>query len=215
MPRISAARAQARRRQIVEAALICFARQGFHKTTMQDVVKQSGLSPGSIYCHFRSKQDIIVAVVEERHAHERVLVERALQMPTFAEAMDQIAADFIGALRRPEERAWRRLTVQLWAESLHDRRLAAAVRDGVERPKATLARLVKRAQAREELPKAADPEAVARLLIAMFQGLVLQLTWDKEVALQPCLNALRALLLLENSDRTRTMTTPPARPSPR
>jgi TetR/AcrR family transcriptional regulator, transcriptional repressor of aconitase len=194
MPRITRARADARRRQIIEAALTCFARRGFHKTTMQDVVEQSGLSPGSIYCHFASKQDIIVAVVEERHRRERASLQRAFEKQSFAEAVDQLAADFIAALRAPEERAWRRLTVQLWAESLHDRRLAVAVRDGVESSKAILARLVQRAKARGELPRTLDAHATARLLIAFFQGLVLQLTWDGNVDMQACLIALKALI---------------------
>src|SRR5215471_6708681 len=107
-------------------------RRGFQKTTMQDVVAQSGLSPGSIYCHFAGKQDIIVAVVEERHRRERALLQRAFEKQAFAEAIDQLAADFVAALRAPEERAWRRLTVQLRAESLHNPRLAVTVRDGVE-----------------------------------------------------------------------------------
>ncbi len=84
----------------------------------------------------------------------------------FAEAVDQLAADFIAALCAPEARAWRRLTVQLWAESLHDRRLAVAVRDGVETPKAILVRMVQRAKTRGELPTTLDAHATARLLIA-------------------------------------------------
>lgn len=194
MPRIGNVRSEARRRQILEAALTCFARRGFHKTTMQDVVEQSGLSAGSIYCHFAGKQDIIIAVVEERHRRERALLQRAFEKQSFADAVDQLAADFIATLRAPEERAWRRLTVQLWAESLHDRRLAVAVRDGVEHPKAILARMVQRAKAQGELPRAIDADAMARLLIAFFQGLVLQLTWDRNVATQPCLIALRTLI---------------------
>jgi TetR/AcrR family transcriptional regulator, transcriptional repressor of aconitase len=207
VPRIGIARAEARRRQIVDAALTCFARKGFHKTTMQDVVKQSGLSPGSIYCHFASKQDIIVAVVEERHERERALLQRALERQSFADAVDQLGADFVTALGTSEERAWRRLTVQLWAESLHDRQLAASVRDGVERPKAILARMVKRAQAREDLPKTFDPDAMARVLIAVFQGLVLQLTWDKDVALEQCLSALKTILLPEKRPEQETLRT--------
>jgi TetR/AcrR family transcriptional regulator, transcriptional repressor of aconitase len=194
MPRITRARADARRRQIIEAALTCFARKGFHKTTMQDVVEQSGLSPGSIYCHFAGKQDIIVAVVEERHRRERALLQRAFEKQSFAEAVDQLALDFVAALHTPEERAWRRLTVQLWAESLHDRRLAVAVRDGVERPKAILARMVHRAKARGELPRPLDAQATARLLIAFFQGLVLQLAWDGNVDTESCVIALKGLI---------------------
>ena len=178
----------------MRAALTCFARRGFHKTTMQDVVKQSGLSPGSIYCHFASKQDIIVAVVDERHKRERALLQRAFERQSFAEAVDQLAADFIAALRAPEEQAWRRLTVQLWAESLHDRRLAAAARGGVERPRAILARMAKRAKAKGELPRSLDPDAVARVFIAVFQGLVLQLTWNRNVALPPYVSVLKTLL---------------------
>src|SRR5262249_7186804 len=134
MPKITRARADARRRQILDAALACFARRGFHKTTMQDVVQHSGLSPGSIYCHFSRKQDIIVAVVGAPNRREGALLQRALERQSFAEAVDQLATDFIALLRAPEERAWRRLAVQIWAESLHDRRLAGAVRDGVEVP---------------------------------------------------------------------------------
>lgn len=197
MPRISAARAQSRRQQIIDAALTCFARRGFHKTTMQDVVRQAGLSPGSIYCHFASKHDIIVAVVEERHKRESALIERALEKQSFAEAVDRLAADFIAALHAPEEQAWRRLTVQLWAESLHDRRLAAVVRDGVERPAAILSRLVKRAKASGELPKFLDADAIATIFIAVFQGLVLQLTWNRNVDLQPLVGTLKGLLVPE------------------
>src|SRR5215468_11850482 len=194
MPRIGSVRSEARRRQIIEAALTCFARRGFHKTTMQEVVEQSGLSPGSIYCHFSGKQDIIVAVVEERHRRERALLQRALEKQSFAEAVDQLAADFITVLSTPDERAWRRLAVQIWAESLHNRRLAVTVKEGVEVPKAILARMVQRAKAQGELPRALDADAMARLLIAFFQGLVLQLTWDGSVDTQSCLAALKALI---------------------
>ena len=199
MPRITRARADARRRQILDAALGCFARQGFHKTTMQDVVEHSGLSPGSIYCHFSGKQDIIVAVVEERHRRERALLQRALEKQSFAEAVDQLAADFITVLSTPDERAWRRLAVQIWAESLHNRRLAVTVKEGVEVPKAILARMVQRAKAQGELPRALDADAMARLLIAFFQGLVLQLTWDGSVDTQSCLAALKALIATERA----------------
>ena len=199
MPRITRARADARRRQILDAALGCFARQGFHKTTMQDVVEHSGLSPGSIYCHFSGKQDIIVALVEERHRRERALLQRALEKQSFAEAVDQLAADFIAVLSTPDERAWRRLAVQIWAESLHNRRLAVTVKDGVDVPKAILARMVQRAKTQGELPRALDADAMARLLIAFFQGLVLQLTWDGSVDTQSCLAALKALIATERA----------------
>jgi len=194
MPRITQARAQMRRRQIIEAALNCFARLGFHKTTMQDIVKQSNLSPGAIYCHFASKHAIIVAVVEERHHHESELVRRASRNANFASAFNELVRNFISVLGNSEERAWRRLTIQLWAESLHDRRLAAAVRQGVDEPRAMLAAIVRRAKSRGELPQALNDDATARLLIGVFQGLVLQNAWDAEVDTGACAEALATLI---------------------
>jgi TetR/AcrR family transcriptional regulator, transcriptional repressor of aconitase len=194
MPRISQARAEMRRRQIIDAALICFARHGFHKTTMQDIVKQSALSPGAIYCHFAGKRDIIVAVVEERHRRESELLRRASSEETFASAVDALVSDFIAVLGAADERAWRRLTIQLWAESLHDRRLAVAVRQGVDAPRAMLASMIGRARASGELPDSLNDDAMARLLIACFQGLVLQQAWDPGIDAAACANALAILI---------------------
>lgn len=61
------------------AAWRCVAHEGFHKTTMADVVRESGLSVGAVYGYFRSKDEIIASVAEKltrvRHSFE-VLVRR-------------------------------------------------------------------------------------------------------------------------------------------
>lgn len=194
MPRIGAARAAARRRQIVDAALACFARNGFHKTTMQDVVKQSGLSPGAIYCHFAGKHDIILAVVAERHRRDAERLRRAAAEISLDAGLERLLADFIAALAAPAERSWRRLAVQLWAESLHDRPLLGEVRRGVATPRRLLAALIAAARARGDLPSGLDPAAAARLLIACFQGLTLQQSWEPGLDLAACADALRLLL---------------------
>jgi TetR/AcrR family transcriptional regulator, transcriptional repressor of aconitase len=194
MPRLSAARAAGRRRQIIDAALVCFATRGFHKTTIEDVVEQSGLSAGAIYCHFAGKNDIIRAVVAQRHRRDTALLQKAATEASFSASLGRLAADFVDTLAAPEERRWRRLAVQIWAESLHDRRLLAEVRDGVDRPRSLLGGLIRRAQARGELPRALDPDAAAHLLIACFQGLVLQLTWNPTLDVAACTEALTFLL---------------------
>jgi len=60
VPRISAARANAQRERILDAALTCFAREGFHAATMQDIVTESGLSPGAIYGYFKGKTEVVM-----------------------------------------------------------------------------------------------------------------------------------------------------------
>ncbi len=47
-----------RRAQIIQAALACFTRKGYNNTTMDDIVNESGLSKGSLYWYFKSKDDL-------------------------------------------------------------------------------------------------------------------------------------------------------------
>jgi AcrR family transcriptional regulator len=56
-------RAQERRQQILDAALACFARKGYHKTTMDDIVTESGLSKGTLYWYFKSKDELFFSLV--------------------------------------------------------------------------------------------------------------------------------------------------------
>lgn len=63
MPRLTEETRQARRDQILEAATTCFTRKGFSATSMADVIKESGMSSGSIYSHFKSKEEILQATI--------------------------------------------------------------------------------------------------------------------------------------------------------
>ena len=66
MPRLTEATKQARRRQIIDAAFTCFTAKGYTHTSMSDIIKEAGLSSGSIYSHFSGKGDILYATVQQR-----------------------------------------------------------------------------------------------------------------------------------------------------
>ena len=77
MPRVSAAYLEERRAHVLASAARCFAREGFHRATMQDVVRESGLSPGALYRYFASKEELVAAIAEERHAAESAALDAA------------------------------------------------------------------------------------------------------------------------------------------
>jgi AcrR family transcriptional regulator len=52
-----------RRTQIIEAAMTCFTRKGYTNTTMDDIVTESGLSKGSLYWYFDSKEALFTSAV--------------------------------------------------------------------------------------------------------------------------------------------------------
>jgi AcrR family transcriptional regulator len=178
MPKVSEAHLAGRRRQILAAAMACFAREGFHRATMQHIVAEAGLSPGAIYRYFRSKEQIVETLARERHEEERALLQRALASPDPMAGLRQLGRELLGRLADPAERERRRVGIQLWAEALRHPRILRLVRRGVDEPRALLSRLVARAQARGDVAKVVDPDAAARALIALFQGFVLQVAWD-------------------------------------
>ena len=53
-----------RKKQILDAAMAVFSRMGFHKARMDDIVEESGLSKGTLYWYFKSKDDIIIALLK-------------------------------------------------------------------------------------------------------------------------------------------------------
>ena len=54
-----------RRREIMEAALELFSQKGFHGTTMAQVARRAGVGVGTIYQHFKSKEDLYLSPLEE------------------------------------------------------------------------------------------------------------------------------------------------------
>jgi AcrR family transcriptional regulator len=58
-------------RELLTSAVSCFASKGFHATTTRDITAAVGLSPGALYVHFPSKEEVLYTIM--RIAHQRVL----------------------------------------------------------------------------------------------------------------------------------------------
>src|SRR5262249_6333108 len=59
-----ARRKDAHRRKLVATAIHLFGRQGYHATTVPNIVEKSGSSTGSFYFYFRNKEDVFSAALE-------------------------------------------------------------------------------------------------------------------------------------------------------
>ena len=194
MPRITAARASAQRERILDAALTCFAREGFHAATMQDIVAESGLSPGAIYGYFKGKTDVVMAIASERHAMERRRMEHALAASDLDTSLVRLTEGFVLGLRDPQEKKWRRLAVQLWAESLCSPRLKREAVAGVTQAVEVLSPMIGNAQREGRWPAHLDPDSAARVLIAVLQGISLQLAWDDTIDIPRFASTLRIMI---------------------
>jgi AcrR family transcriptional regulator len=183
MPKVSDAHLAARRDQILAAAARCFSRDGFHRTSMQDIVRETGISAGLVYRYFAGKDDMIIAIVTEWHDKRQALLD-------VEGGVGDLAASYIGLLRSVGEPANRDdllLGIQVWAEAVRSPRIRELVRRGVDGPRANAAGLLRGST---EL----DPDALARILIAIYQGLTVQTAWDETVDNGAFVDTLAAIL---------------------
>ena len=187
MPRVSRDYLDRRREEILAAALRCFAREGFHRTTMQDIVAESGLSPGALYRYFAAKEDLIAAIAARHHAAELALLRDAAERADVRLALRALVRAFLARLSDPGEQEWRRVTVQLWGEALRSPRVMRVVREGLDEPLAALAKLLRRVPG-------IDANATARLVASLFQGLVLQQAWDPALDVAAYARAAESLI---------------------
>lgn len=58
-------RYERRRREVIDAAAVVFARRGYHATSIDDLIAATGLTRGGLYHYTASKQELLVAVVEQ------------------------------------------------------------------------------------------------------------------------------------------------------
>jgi AcrR family transcriptional regulator len=119
MPKLKPNVQRARREHILDAAEQCFGRAGFHRTSMHDICKVAGISPGALYVYFDSKEALIAGIAERDRAE-------------FAERFDQLAAapDFMQALKAlgeqyflEEPAASHRMCIEIGLESTRNPRV--------------------------------------------------------------------------------------------
>jgi AcrR family transcriptional regulator len=174
MPKVTDAHRAARRRQILDAASRCFVRNGFHATSMQDVLKEAGLSAGAVYRYFPSKAAIVAAIAEETVGDVIQVIDDiagAEPVPPVEETMVRVL-DAVDAHTGPQGNA--RIAMQVWAEALREPALADLVQVTYARIRSRFVELAKRAQEAGRIPADADPEHAGTVLFGMVPGYILQ-----------------------------------------
>jgi AcrR family transcriptional regulator len=176
MPRVSQAHLDARRQQIVDAARARFAGQGFARTSMADIVAESGLSNGAIYRYFTSKEEIVIAVCEQG--------TEALPKALTAEAV----AGFLEHVRRlARDTDHARLVAQIYAEAALSPQLAVVVRQQLAAMRAAIAELVPEA-------RRGDAASIAEAFVALCASYNQQLAIRGDLDPAPFAGALMAII---------------------
>lgn len=74
---IKARRPHSRIQPLLNGAAKLFATKGYKETTMRDIAAEVGMLPGSMYYHFKSKQELLLAVYEQAVMDLKSRLEKA------------------------------------------------------------------------------------------------------------------------------------------
>lgn len=168
-PKSDKPRAEARREQIRIAAAECFRKHGFHGTSIAQISKFAGMSPGHIYHYFENKEAIIAEIVAWDLARVLTLIAELRSARNVQDAMIARAAEGVAEHLDPGTAA---LRLEIAAEAARNPHIAEIVRAADSRSRAGLTETVRSLRrAAGHSDSAGTIGAMVEVIAAMFEGL--------------------------------------------
>ncbi len=167
-----ARRAGDKRERILDAAVRVFAKSGFHATRVSEVAKAAGVADGTIYLYFRSKDELLVSLFEDRV--ERLLAFMARELPKRPDARERLRAVIelqLGLLEGERELAEVITVILRQSTKLMKEYAAPRFMEYLD----AIARVVAEGQASGQFRTDVSPGLVARATFGALDGIVL--TW--------------------------------------
>jgi AcrR family transcriptional regulator len=202
MSRVTDAHIEARKNQILDAAWTCFARSGYHRTTMQDVATEAGISAGAIYRYFDGKEAVLAAINQRSQALSRELVASAVagdgdpirSISILGEAM-------LRFFRDPQFETIARINIEIWPEILRHDELRKGVGDELRFWRNAVTKLMIDAKARGDLRADVNPEALAVVFMCAWEGIRHYRVADSGFGPEALVELFRSLLSDQASGR--------------
>jgi TetR/AcrR family transcriptional regulator, repressor for uid operon len=160
-----------RRTQILDAALVCFAKRGFHQASMHDISAEAGISVGLIYRYFENK-DAVISAMADRHKKEiHEVLERAKQAPTLLESLEIL---FTAHCCEDAPQVVSAFVVDLYAEASRNQHVADLVRDVLQTAMDGVTDLIARSPEAEDVAHGLTPDELAELIFAVSRGMLMR-----------------------------------------
>ncbi|HWD81359.1 MAG TPA: TetR/AcrR family transcriptional regulator [Kribbella sp.] len=202
MPRVSEEYLEQRRREVLAAARACFARKGFHATSMREVLREAGVSAGTVYRYFPKKEDLVIAIAQENLSVVADTIESMMHR-TPLPPLDQVIGEVFAVLQDHDDKLdIARLALQVWAEAARSPELAVRVRAQLSSIGDAFTQLIRGYCYQRQLPPDVSPEAVGATMTALLPGFFLQRVMLADVSARTLQRGLRALLAISLADHT-------------
>ncbi|MCW1839489.1 TetR/AcrR family transcriptional regulator [Prosthecomicrobium hirschii] len=184
-----------RRRQILAAARSCFARSGFHGASMQEICSAAQMSPGGLYRYFRSKDEMIDAIVEEQRLRNVRLLGELSGPGPLTDRLVSIAMVFV---REMSELGSVALMTEVYAESFRNSALGEKFLSNENEVRNGIRTFMEQQMAEGRIAPTHDLEAVLSFMCGMMDGVVMRMAFDGALSperIEPLLREVVVTLL--------------------
>jgi AcrR family transcriptional regulator len=188
--------AEQTRARVIDAAIALFSKHGFASTSTQDIARAIGMTPGVLYWHFRDKEAVLIAVLDELQRRLVVALAREGER-TEGESAAETSRRFIARVARmvAESRETLLLVGVIGAEATDTNpRIERALREAYGRVAVVVRELLERAAA-EGCAIDEDPECAAEMFLGLYMGAILhQRLFRSKLPLQRALPVIERML---------------------
>jgi AcrR family transcriptional regulator len=175
MPRVSQQYKDDQRAEILAAARRCFVRNGFHRTSMQDVFAEAGKSAGAVYRYFPKKEDMIVGVAAQNLDDVTEVLRISLTRGDSERGVGQVMAELLEAvIQRHHDKQLATMALMVWSEALRNPALAARLEAATVHMSQEMAAFVRKRQ-QAATWTGAPADALARVILSILPGFLFNL----------------------------------------
>jgi len=179
------AAAAERRNLILDAAERCFVRTGFHRTTMQDVAAEAGMSAGNLYRYFPSKEAIVSGLSERDRDEIAADFQRISTAADFLVAFAAMGRKHL--IDEPREKAV--LVMEIWSEATRNPQISNHCGDFESQARRQMVHVFANAQRAGSIAPSVDVDMAVRMMLTYADGLF------KRRALEPTFDGERELAI--------------------
>jgi TetR/AcrR family transcriptional regulator, repressor for uid operon len=160
-----------RRAQILDAAIVCFAKRGFHQASMHDISAEAGISVGLIYRYFANKEAVISAMADRHKREIQTVLDRAQQAPSLLEALEVL---FTAHCCETSPQIQSAFVVDLYAESARNPQMADLVRDVLQTSMDGVTDLIAHSPEAANATHGLQPHELSELIFAVARGMLMR-----------------------------------------
>lgn len=180
MARLTRAERKAETRSsLLEAAATVFARRGMQQASIDAVAEHAGFTKGAVYAHFKSKEELFLAMLDDRFARHAEEIDDLLASDAEPEDQARVgAANFIDLISSDPE--WERLFFEFSAYAARNENFRRELVARRRRLQERMAELFRRRAEELGVEPPFPIEEIARMTFAMADGIALQKLLDPD-----------------------------------